>query len=271
MKKIIFFILLAFVLDACKKDYDKIDKERIEEYLAKKGLTAQQTSSGVYYIIEKEGTGAKPTDGAEVTVKYKGYTLDDKAFDSADSIFFYLNQVIPGWQDGLKQFKVGSTGKIFIPSALAYGSDGVPGIIDGNEPLAFDITLRGIDLVHEANKKEIRDFAAKKGWKLDSLSNGLYYVIDNIGVGTSKPTQNSTVLVNYTGYFTNEKVFDSSKGTPINISLNQVIQGWRFGIPLFQEGGKGKLLIPARLGYGTGSGSIPAGKVLIFDIELIDF
>lgn len=268
MKKIIILALVGLLFNACKKDYDKIDKERIEEYLKNKGLTAQQTSSGVYYIIEKEGTGQKPADDAEITVKYKGYTLDDKVFDKSDSTYFYLNQVIQGWQDGLKEFKVGSTGKIFIPSSLAYGSSGVPGYIDENEPIAFDVTLKGIDLVHEANKKEIREYAAKKGWKLDSLASGLYYVIDNLGTGTTNPTANSTVYVDYKGYFTNEKVFD---GKTISISLNNVIQGWRLGIPLFRKGGKGKLLIPARLGYGTGSSTIPAGKVLIFDIELIDF
>lgn len=268
MKKIIILALVGLLFNACKKDYDKIDKERIEEYLKNKGLVAQQTSTGVFYIIEKEGTGPKPEAGAEITVKYKGYTLDDKQFDKSDSTFFYLNQLIRGWQDGLKEFKVGSTGKIFIPSSLAYGSNGVPGFIDENEPIAFDVTLKGIDLVNEANKKEIRSYAAKKGWKLDSLPSGLYYVVDNLGTGTTNPTASSTVTVNYKGYFTDEKVFD---GSTITISLSNVIQGWRLGIPLFRKGGKGKLLIPAKLGYGTGSGSIPPGKVLVFDIELIEF
>jgi FKBP-type peptidyl-prolyl cis-trans isomerase FkpA len=52
--------------------------------------------------------------------------------------------------------------------------------------------------------------------------------------------------------------------------LNQVILGWREGITYFKEGGEGILLIPSDLGYGdSGSGSIPGGAVLVFDINLI--
>jgi FKBP-type peptidyl-prolyl cis-trans isomerase len=269
MKNLLLAAILLVAVAGCKKDYDKIDKDRIEEYLKAKGITAQKTDSGVYYVIEKEGTGNKPKDDSEVTVNYKGYLLNDEEFDKGDSIYFYLNQVIPGWRDGLKEFKEGSSGKIFIPSSLAYGSSG-SGSIPANEPVGFDIKLLGIDLVDKANKKEIRDYANKKGWKLDSLDSGLYYVIENQGTGIN-PTASSYVTVSYKGYFTDEKIFDGSTAT---FGLNNVIEGWRLGIPLFKKGGKGKLLIPSRLGYGSygsNSGKIAPGKVLIFDIELIDF
>ncbi len=270
MKNLLLATLLVFMAWGCKKDVQKADNERIEEYLTAKGLTASKTASGVYYVIEKEGTGSKPVaNDAEVTVNYKGYFLDDKVFDKNDSVYFQLNQVIQGWSDGLKEFKTGTTGKLFIPSALAYGSTG-SGAIPADEPVAFDIKLLGIDLVTNANRKEIKAYAAKKGWKLDSLASGLYYVIDTPGTGAN-PTASSTVVVSYKGYFTDETVFD---GSTITIALNNVIKGWQQGIPLFKKGGKGKLLIPSKLGYGSsgsGSGKIGPGKVLIFDIDLIDF
>jgi FKBP-type peptidyl-prolyl cis-trans isomerase FkpA len=268
MNKILILLLMVFSVSACKKDYDKIDKERIEDYLKSKGLTAKQTASGVFYIIEKEGKGAQPTTDAEVTIKYKGYNLEDKTFDSRDSTAFYLDSVIPGFSDGLQQFKEGSSGKIFIPSSLAYGSGGsTSGSIKGNEPIAFDVSLLGIDLIDKANKAEIRAYAKKKGWKIDSLPSGLYYVIDQPGTGNN-PTINSTVTVNYKGYFTNEQIFDGSTAT---FPLSNVIKGWQLGIPLFKKGGKGKLLLPSRLGYKNGVTGIPAGSVLIFEIDLIDF
>jgi FKBP-type peptidyl-prolyl cis-trans isomerase FkpA len=64
-------------------------------------------------------------------------------------------------------------------------------------------------------------------------------------------------------------VFDQSTNG-ISFGLNQVILGWREGITYFKEGGKGILLIPSDLGYGDrGSGSIPGGAALVFDINLI--
>ncbi|MCL4132880.1 UNVERIFIED_CONTAM: hypothetical protein GTU68_053231 [Idotea baltica] len=110
---------------------------------------------------------------------------------------------------------------------------------------------------------------------LDALSTptGLHYVIEQEGNG-EHPTIDDVVTVHYHGYLTNGDVFDSSveRNQPISFGLRQVIQGWQEGIPLFSKGGKGKLLIPSHLGYGSQSqGGIPANSVLIFDVELIDF
>jgi FKBP-type peptidyl-prolyl cis-trans isomerase FkpA len=267
MKKLLFLALLFSTISACKKDYDKIDKDRIETYLKDKGLTAQKTASGVYFIIEKEGTGAKPVDASEIAVKYKGYTLDDKEFDKGDSLIINLSQTIVGWQDGMKEFKKGSSGKILIPSSLAYASTGA-GPIGANEPVVFDIKLLDIDVTERANKKELKAYAAKKGWKLDSLASGLFYVIDLPGTGEN-PTINSKVTVTYKGYTSDDKVFD---GTTSTFPLSNVIKGWQQGIPLFKKGGKGKLLIPSKLAYGIqGSGNIKPRQPIIFDVELIDF
>ncbi len=267
MKKLLFFALLLSTISACKKDYDKIDTERIEAYLKDKGLTAQKTASGVYFIIEKDGTGAKPVASSEVTVKYKGYTLDGSEFDKGDSLIINLSQTIKGWQDGMQEFKKGGSGKILIPSSLAYGSDGA-GPIGANEPVVFDIKLLDIDVTDRANKAELKTYAAKKGWVLDSLPSGLFYVIDKQGTGAN-PTISSTVTVTYKGYTSDDKVFDGSTAT---FPLSNVIVGWQQGIPLFKKGGKGRLLIPSKLAYGIkGSGNIKPRQPIIFDVELIDF
>lgn len=269
MKKIaLFALLLSFFQIGCKKDYDEINQNKIEDYLKAKGLNAQTTSSGLHYIIENAGTGDAPTDTSEVTVSYKGYLLSDKVFGQSDSAYFYLNEVIKGWKESVKLLRPGGSGRFFLPASIAYGANGAGSVIPANEPIAFDIKLIGIDLVEKANRAEIRAYAAKKGWKLDSLPTGLYYVIDTPGTGNN-PTANSTVTVDYKGYFTSGTVFD---GTTTQFSLKNVIAGWQQGIPLFKKGGKGKLLLPSRLAYGSsGTTGIAPGKVLIFDINLIDF
>lgn len=99
---------------------------------------------------------------------------------------------------------------------------------------------------------------------------GLQYIIENPGTGDEFPNGGSTVIMKYKGYFPNGEVFDESDN--FQTSLQSVIPGWQFGVPLFKKGGKGKLFIPSSIGYGQfGRGGIPANQVLIFDIELVNF
>lgn len=114
----------------------------------------------------------------------------------------------------------------------------------------------------------IVNYLAKNQLTATKTESGLYYIINNLGVG-EKPTRNSTVRVAYRGYFTNNNPFDDSDTTGITFSLNSVIEGWQEGIPYFKPGGRGVLLIPSALGYGsTARQGIPANSVLIFDINL---
>lgn len=119
----------------------------------------------------------------------------------------------------------------------------------------------------------IQEYLASKGLAAQSTSSGLHYIIEDPGSGTSYPTAQSKVTVAYIGYLTNGNVFDQSMaGSPPSFFLNQVIKGWQEGIPKFRKGGKGKLLIPSGLAYGTSSPSskVPSNSVLIFDIQLIN-
>lgn len=119
------------------------------------------------------------------------------------------------------------------------------------------------------DKEIITNYISSHQLNATATGSGLYYVIKTVGTG-SNPTAGSTVNVIYKGYLPNGTVFDQSGTTGISISLSSVISGWKEGIPYFKKGGgKGILLIPSALGYGSQSvGSIPANSVLIFDIEL---
>jgi FKBP-type peptidyl-prolyl cis-trans isomerase FkpA len=126
----------------------------------------------------------------------------------------------------------------------------------------------------------ITDYAAKQGWDLKTTTQGVYYVVDTLGTGGRYPNLSSTVTVQYKGYLLDGTVFDSNN-SPAGISfpLQGVIQGWQYGIPHFQKGGVGKLIIPAALGYGStadqkdanGKVTIPCGSTLIFEIKILDF
>ena len=127
----------------------------------------------------------------------------------------------------------------------------------------------GVVDYEEKNNEEIIAYIDKNNLDAQKSVSGLYYVIDEPGSG-EQPTANSNVTVAYKGYFLDGKTFDESDANGISFGLQQVIKGWTEGITYFKEGGKGKLLIPSHLGYGSqGRSGIPGGSVLIFDIHLI--
>ncbi len=116
----------------------------------------------------------------------------------------------------------------------------------------------------------IQQYISDNNLNAIATGSGLYYVIDSQGTGVGC-TSASTVKVAYTGSFTGGAEFEQSPAQGVEFSLQGVISGWTEGIPYFNEGGVGKLLLPSALAYGrSGSGSIPPNTVLIFDIELID-
>lgn len=120
------------------------NKQVIENYLDRKGLEAQVTADGIFYIIDEPGMDPKPVITSTVTVDYEGYLLNDAVFDSSiergTPATFSLAGLIEGWQKALPLFGVGGKGKLFIPSYLAYGANGNQSI-PPNYPIAFDITL----------------------------------------------------------------------------------------------------------------------------------
>lgn len=116
---------------------------------------------------------------------------------------------------------------------------------------------------------------AAKGAKVVTTASGLKYVDQVIGKGTS-PAKGKQVTVHYTGTLENGKKFDSSvdRKEPFKfiIGVGQVIRGWDEGVMSMKVGGKRKLIIPAKLGYGSAGagGVIPPNATLLFDVELLD-
>ncbi|MCI0749623.1 MAG: FKBP-type peptidyl-prolyl cis-trans isomerase [Nevskiales bacterium] len=122
------------------------------------------TASGLQYEMLVEGSGFMPKPDDEVTVHYKGAFLNGEEFDSSyargEAVTFPLNNVIPGWVEGLQLMKTGGKAKLYIPSSLAYGESGAGSKIGPNETLIFEIELLKIDKAAAALNK--RKQATKK-------------------------------------------------------------------------------------------------------------
>lgn len=115
----------------------------------------------------------------------------------------------------------------------------------------------------------IMDYLTTNNLNYEKTEDGIYYTLPIPG-NSENPNINSTVNVNYKGYFFNGEVFDENND--ISFALFNVIRGWQLAIPLLGKGGSGTFIIPSHLAYGkNGSGSIPGNTVLIFDVTLLDF
>lgn len=152
MKKIlsILVITIIFVM-GCKKDEEvdpaiqlAADKLLIQEYLTENNITATETASGLFYVIDNEGTGTEyPTDTSTVTFKYRGYLLDHRVFDETKGTQVYttvITGLIEGMQEGLQLMTQGTEGRLFIPSGLGYGTIGSAKVPE-NSCLIFELEL----------------------------------------------------------------------------------------------------------------------------------
>lgn len=226
---------------------------------------AERTASGLATKVLQQGTeNRRPGKFDRVVVNYTGWTTDGVMFDSSVTrgtpAVFGLNQVIPGWSEGLQLMRVGEKRRLWIPEALAYG--GQPGKPLGM--LVFDVELLNI---HSAPPAPSDVAAVPKN--ATRTPSGLASRVLQAGTGKTKPGPTSKVVVHYTGWTTDGAPFDSShlRGEPLELRLNQVIPGWTEGVQLMVEGEKRRLWIPEELAY-KGAPGAPQG-MLVFDVELI--
>jgi len=131
------------------KQVSDANKKEGEAFLAaNKGKEGVVTlPSGLQYKIEKEGTGPKPTASDSVVCNYQGTLINGTEFDSSykrgQPATFPVSGVIKGWTEALQLMPVGSKWQLFIPSDLAYGEPGRPGIAPGST-LIFEVELLSI-------------------------------------------------------------------------------------------------------------------------------
>ncbi len=244
------------------------DKEKNKEKSKNKPMT--KTESGLKYRDIKDGKGEPPAVGQACVVHYTGWLWEKDAkgeqFDSSvergEPFTFHVgeSEVIKGWDEGVSTMKVGAKRELIIPPDLAYGERGAGGKIPPNATLIFEVELREL------------------GAKWEKTDSGLEYADTKVGTG-DEPKTGQTCEMHYTGWLWQEgakgKKFDSSldRGKPFKfpIGAGRVIKGWDEGIATMKVGGKRRLRIPAKLGYGERGFPpvIPPESTLLFEVELL--
>jgi FKBP-type peptidyl-prolyl cis-trans isomerase len=224
---------------------------------------AQTSVDGLISKQLAAGTAAEHPGNADfVHVRYAVWKASDGSVvdytRSGLPTFAEMYKLLPGMREMFALMTVGEKRRGWIPASLGAGK-----IKEGD---VFVVDAQLVDIIHPPSTPA--DVAAPPADATKTPS-GLAYKILAPGSGTVHPRKRDKVLVNYSGWTTDGKMFDSSivKGEPLEFSLEQVIPGWVEGIQLMTEGEKVRFWIPQKLAY-KGEAGMPSG-MLVFDVELI--
>lgn len=238
---------------------------------------AERTPSGLAMKVIEPGNGAKhPESDRILTMSYVGWRKDGVMFDQSPPVELMYRQLTPGWAEGMGHMVEGEKRRLWIPSALAYGDNPIPGVPKGD--ITLDVKLVSIGKrgggggePPAATSIAPPDDVAKAPKTAKKTKTGLSYRILTAAKG-AQPAASDTVLAQYTGWTPDGKMFDTSltRGKPGRFALDHVIPGWTEGLALMHVGEKARFWIPAELAYGDKPARPGApGGPLVFDIELV--
>ncbi len=284
--------VFASICISCKKEYDAIDvidSRNIQAYIQQNNLNNMRpyNNTGIYYQVLNSGTGAPLQYSDKVPLVYTVRSLDGKyvsvdTFSVSNRYASFLGYFKPDSLAVLinknKQKRNGSI-RIILPSQYAYGKNGI-GAIPGNASL--DYTIHTLD---ETKQSQYDDqvintyLTANKLTGFTKSAGGVYYKIANQGT-TGLITSTSTVTLEYTGQLFNGSVFiQALSGAGISFKLNTTLPGWQEILPLIQQGGSVRMIIPSASGYGFPDpnnpnvympyASVPAFSCLDFNIKVV--
>lgn len=224
---------------------------------------AVKAANGLITKVLSPGTGTDhPAATDYAHVRYAVWKASDGSVVDFSrgtfAAFVPLANILPGMRDALLTMVPGEKLRAWIPAELGQGR------IPANDQFVTDLEL--VDIVHPPTAPA--DVAAPPADATVTPS-GLAYKVLRPGTGTAHPKKHDTVVVHYSGWTTDGRMFDSSvmRDEPAEFALDAVIPGWTEGVQLMTTGEKARFWIPSKLAY-DGKKGMPQG-MLVFDIELI--
>ena len=228
---------------------------------------AVKSPSGLISKVITPGTGTDtPALTDIITVDYSGWTTAGTLYDSTYSrgkaaMFPLSRTALKGWTECIQLMVVGEKRRCWMPEPLAYnGQKDRP-----TGQMVFDIVLKEIHTNPTTPPADVKAPPADAS----RTASGLAYKVLRPGTGSTRPRPGDKVLVHYSGWTTNGRLFDSSfaRGEAATLGLDEVIKGWGEGLQLMVEGERTRFWIPQDLAYKGEPGS-PRGT-LVFDVELV--
>jgi peptidylprolyl isomerase len=249
-----------------------------------KAKGVQKTEHGVEYIVVSKGKDPKapyPSPADRVEVNYDGRLAAtgekfDSSYDAGEPAAFRLNQVIPGWTEGLQKMQPGDQVMFWIPSALGYGARGAGGRIPPDADLMFRVELNKIV---PALAADAAAWKKAQPWPQNSVdvkrtSSGLEYFVIESGKGDRpSPTDSDIAKVQFEGRLDDgglaATTLDDQEAQ--YFPINQLVPGWAEALKLMHPGDHWMVHIPSSLMYGAeGDGRIPPNANVTFEVFLED-
>jgi FKBP-type peptidyl-prolyl cis-trans isomerase len=249
---------------------DIVEAPAIPSDVAQPPATAKTTKSGIKYEEVRAGTGKdRPTAADDVTFNYTAWNAEGRMLETTEMKKRPVKsppfrQPAP-LEEVLEQMTGGQRVRFWVDADKMKRPQ--PGPATGQ--LCYEIDLVTIEKSKNPPPPTPPDVAKPPG-DAKKTEKGVFYKVLKTGKGGPKPKPEDSVRVNYTGWNTDGRMFDSSviKGEPAEFNLRGVIAGWTDAIPLMSVGDKYRFWIPDTLAY-KGQPDRPQG-MLVFDIELIE-
>ena len=285
MRRIIVPLFSAAVLFASCNQYEKTPTGLA--YKIEKGSSKDLLKQGQFVKMHVEyKLPAKDSLLSSSFGRIPVYFMVDSAQKAKHSFIEIINQCAPGDKvefvmsvDSLKKFGMLEYNNIFKEKDQINGRVEVMKVFATQELMMADYKAE-MEKERTREIKELKDHIAKKNLKAQELPSGVFVEVTSVGDVAAKADSGKQVSVLYRGTFLDGKKFDGNMDTdspnkqPLQfvIGTGGVIKGLEDGLKMFAKGGKGKVYIPAMLGYGPNGSApvIPPYAALVFDIEVLD-
>ena len=224
--------------------------------------SAERLPDGLITMKLSDGTGTgHPAADDVLKLRYTMWKPDGKVVDHIggdQAAVIQVSRMLPGWREAVLLMTEGETRRSWIPASLGDGK------IPKDDTFVIDTELVGFVPV----PKTPADVAAPPP-DAERSKSGLAWKVLTPGTGERHPSRRSTVVVNYTGWTTDGRLFDSTiiRDHTAEFPLGNVIAGWTEGIPMMTPGETRRFWIPAKLAYANDASKPPG--MLVFDVELV--
>ncbi len=259
----------------------KMDTTAIGSFLRTNNIDASIDASGVRFVIDSLAEGFPPRFTSTVKIKYVGRFIGGNIFDQG-TISGPVSNFIDGFQIGLMLLPEKTKARIYIPSGLAYGTNG-SGSIPPNTNIMFELQI--LEVVKGALELQklasdtiaIDQYLASKSIDAIRDKSGLRYVITQMGTG-DKPDLYSKIKIKYSGKLLSDGIefYNNTNEPTANFDSRVInyIYAMQVALPKLPVGSKATLYIPSGLAFGdqavnTGTSTVPANANLIYEVELL--